>query len=65
MLNHIQLWGGVPARMIKYRFSEDIIKKLQLLEWWDLPMNKLRNIDFANIENAIKDLALMKEQYEN
>ena len=27
---------GVPAEIIKYRFSEDFIKKLLELKWWDL-----------------------------
>lgn len=27
---------GVPAKIIKYRFSEDIIKRLLELKWWDL-----------------------------
>ena len=27
--------GGVPARIIKYRFPQEIIKKLQNLKWWD------------------------------
>ncbi|HEY8890106.1 MAG TPA: CatB-related O-acetyltransferase [Clostridium sp.] len=27
--------GGVPAKIIRYRFSEDDIKFLQQLQWWD------------------------------
>lgn len=27
--------GGNPARHIKYRFSQDIIEKLQKIRWWD------------------------------
>lgn len=27
--------GGVPAKVIKYRFSDDIIKKLEQSQWWD------------------------------
>ena len=27
--------GGVPARIIKYRFSEDIIDRLKKIEWWN------------------------------
>ena len=26
--------GGVPARIIKYRFSEDVIQKLESSKWW-------------------------------
>lgn len=34
--------GGVPARIIKYRFSEDVIDALQKTQWWNLPEEKLR-----------------------
>lgn len=27
--------GGNPARVIKYRFNKDIIKKLLAIKWWD------------------------------
>ena len=27
--------GGVPAKTIRYRFTEDQIKKLEALKWWD------------------------------
>ena len=27
--------GGVPAKTIKYRFSEEVIEKLIRLKWWD------------------------------
>lgn len=35
--------AGVPAKIIKYRFSEDIIAKLLELEWWNLPYELIRN----------------------
>lgn len=34
--------GGVPAKVIKYRFSQEIIDKLQEMQWWDWPEEKLR-----------------------
>lgn len=33
---------GNPARVIKYRFSEEIIEKLLELKWWDLPLDVIR-----------------------
>ena len=27
--------GGVPAKMIKYRFNEKVIEKLENIKWWD------------------------------
>lgn len=29
--------GGVPAKVIRYRFSDEIIAKLKELQWWNLP----------------------------
>lgn len=29
--------AGNPAKIVKYRFSQKIIDKLLLLQWWDLP----------------------------
>jgi acetyltransferase-like isoleucine patch superfamily enzyme len=34
--------GGVPARVIKYRFTEEEIGKLQTLRWWDKDPGWLR-----------------------
>jgi len=34
--------GGVPAREIKKRFDAETIDKLQQLQWWDWPFEKIR-----------------------
>lgn len=39
--------GGVPATIIKYRFSEDIINLLLKKEWWNWDVEKLRNTEGA------------------
>lgn len=36
--------GGVPASIIRFRFSQEIIDKLLEVEWWNIPKNKLCNI---------------------
>ena len=36
--------GGVPAKVIRYRFSDEIIAKLKELQWWNLPEKKLHCI---------------------
>lgn len=28
--------GGIPAKIIKFRFSEEIIEKLLKIKWWDM-----------------------------
>lgn len=46
--------GGVPAKIIKYRFSNDIINKLLELKWWDLPEDFLVNeLPVNNVEKCI------------
>ena len=45
---------GNPAIIIKYRFNQEIIKRLLKIAWWDWPLEKIReNYDFfinPNIE---------------
>ncbi len=33
--------GGVPAKLIRYRFSEDIIKKISDSKWWEYSEERL------------------------
>ena len=34
--------GGVPARTIRRRFSQEVISVLLALKWWDWPTEKIR-----------------------
>jgi acyl-[acyl carrier protein]--UDP-N-acetylglucosamine O-acyltransferase len=34
--------AGVPARVIRKRFSDGMIAALQELQWWELPPGKLK-----------------------
>ena len=36
--------GGVPAKIIKYRFDEHLIREIQEIEWWKLDFAKLQRI---------------------
>lgn len=49
--------GGVPAKIIKYRFDKNVIDKLLQIRWWDWPEEKIRNaIDlFYDVEKFIKE----------
>ena len=41
--------GGNPARIIKYRFSEDIIDALLRIKWWDWDIDKIyENFKYFN-----------------
>ena len=33
--------GGNPAKIIKYRFSEDVIESLLRIKWWDWSLDKI------------------------
>jgi virginiamycin A acetyltransferase len=34
--------GGAPAKEIRKRFDDETIRKLQRLQWWDWPYDKIR-----------------------
>ncbi len=35
--------AGIPAKIIKFRFSEEIIQGLLEVRWWDFPLDVLRS----------------------
>lgn len=47
--------GGVPAKIIKYRFDEEIIKKLLELKWWEKDQEWIKKHaeDFADVEKLL------------
>jgi acetyltransferase-like isoleucine patch superfamily enzyme len=47
--------GGVPAREIRKRFSESIIKEVEALKWWDMDEASLaehKKLFFKNLEHS-------------
>jgi len=52
---------GNPGRILKYRFEKDIIEKLLLLKWWDLPRDKLKKaftlFNSLDISNSIDKIS--------
>ena len=36
--------GGIPAKIIRYRFSSDIIETLEKSQWWNLSDEKIKKI---------------------
>ncbi|MDH4572899.1 transferase [Salinicola acroporae] len=48
--------GGVPAKIIRYRFPERTIEKLLALEWWRFDLPNVDGLDFANIDSCIEKL---------
>lgn len=47
---------GNPARIVKYRFTNDQIAILNKIKWWDWPDDKIRDCydDFSDIDLFIK-----------
>lgn len=37
------IYAGTPAKLIKKRFSDDEIKKLENIAWWNWPSDKISN----------------------
>lgn len=52
--------GGVPARILKYRFDEKTIEKLLELKWWNYDLKDIKHLDFTDVESCIKELEKMK-----
>jgi virginiamycin A acetyltransferase len=49
--------GGVPAKIIKYRFTQDVILNLLKIKWWNFDTEKIKSIsdNFYDIDNFIKE----------
>jgi virginiamycin A acetyltransferase len=49
--------GGIPAKVIKKRFSDDIILKLLKVRWWNWPYEKIqaniKHIQSGNIDKLV------------
>lgn len=50
------IMGGVPAKIIRYRFSEKQIQALLRIKWWNFDLVKMRDVEklFFDIDDFIK-----------
>ncbi|BDR10663.1 CatB-related O-acetyltransferase [Comamonas thiooxydans] len=56
--------GGCPAKIIKYRFPDEIIEELLKSEWWELSKEDLENLPTGNVIefiDSIKNTSNKKE----
>jgi acetyltransferase-like isoleucine patch superfamily enzyme len=51
--------GGVPAKVIRYRFDKDTIARLEALKWWQYDIIDFQDVDFSDIHSAIAQLEAM------
>lgn len=52
--------AGVPAKIIRYRFDENIIRELLETKWWELPDEKLQEIG-KHIKEPLRFIELVKQ----
>jgi acetyltransferase-like isoleucine patch superfamily enzyme len=62
--------AGVPAKLLRFRFSKDIIDALLKSEWWNYPIEALMEMDpldplrfTENLENRVKSGGLSRMEY--
>ncbi|MBN2717667.1 MAG: CatB-related O-acetyltransferase [Deltaproteobacteria bacterium] len=47
--------GGVPAKLIRYRFDESVIAELLELNWWQYDLSPIApKIDYSNVQRAVE-----------
>lgn len=49
-----EIWGGNPAKMIRKRFDEKTIMKLNNIKWWNWCDKTI--LEYANMFTSVKDL---------
>lgn len=49
--------GGIPAKIIRYRFKKDEIERLLEIKWWNMDLENLKNNykKFHNVEYFLND----------
>lgn len=52
---------GVPAKVIRFRNSEDTIKKLLKLQWWTLKPDQMNGVAFDDVDEAIEEIYRVRE----
>ena len=53
---------GSPARVIRHRFDEVTIERLQQVQWWDLLPAELDGVQFDDVDRAIDQIAALKSR---
>lgn len=51
--------GGVPAKLLRYRFAPEIITRLEKLAWWHWPLDQVRR--HARLLNCPMDRAVLDQ----
>jgi acetyltransferase-like isoleucine patch superfamily enzyme len=54
--------GGTPAKIIKYRFNDNLIESLIKSSWWTFDLSVIKKIDFTSPERALEQLSEMQHK---
>ena len=54
--------GGVPAKVIRYRFSPEIIDKINRLQWWQFDVQDLKGLKADKPVEFLQDLEIKVEK---
>lgn len=57
--------GGLPAKIIRFRFPEATITRLLDVRWWDLPLTCLSGLPFNEIDRCLEMLEKIRAQLEH
>lgn len=57
--------GGVPATIIRYRYSQDIINKLLQLQWWKYDLSKYQISPSCSIDDFIYQIESIPHHSDN
>jgi len=55
--------GGNPAKIIKYRFSPELIERIEKLNFWNLPLEEIEKVNIwsENIEETIQEISKIQQ----
>lgn len=55
--------GGVPAKIIRYRFDAATIDRLLRTQWWTLPAEAIAKLEMSNIDQALDQIEAFRDIY--
>lgn len=53
------IFAGVPAKLIKYRFSDELIEHISKTRWWDIEVKYLEKLNLENLESCIDAIRVL------
>lgn len=57
--------GGVPGKMIKKRFDEKTIQRIEASKWWNLPDCMITDLPMDNVDEALNIIEKRKKEKRN